>query len=513
MQFKRSIAATAVGAALCAIAGPAAALNPAIDGDADLVVMLSGATAQDPGVSNVIARMCQVNAGVSTLDKYLNASSTQFAYYCRMTPATVPGLSGTLKVEIYKESVVGSANGVVPLLSPGTTLVYMPVTAATIGTCGSAAPVASVTVSGDPLGVPGFNQHTCTPSTTPSQRPIAGLSDVEPPFFTTADTSALAPTSANLLIFGIALTENVYRALQTAQGKDSSTTTADPGNVSSITGLASFAVRDNEANMPSLTRQQISAFLSGNMDWTGIRDNSGNPLTLPADPNFYLARRGNTSGTQKTSEIYALNGSSGRCNVNAPAMPTSGNSSSVICVTPGGVTVFEGGGTGNVRQCLADHFSGGRWAMGLVSVEQSFDTFQVPQHWRYVKLDGFSPSMLNVFNGKYALWSEQSLNKSFDFNAGPWNANQRAVVSTLFSDLGNPTAIKASDLGQRQVWGAGALMQTFWNGGPAPYDPGVTLTQALVQANPVSPVTKTLDPNVGPDNCNPPYAIGPVQNQ
>src|SRR5262249_46996474 len=158
--------------------------------------------------------------------------------------------------------------------------------------------------------------------------------------------------------------------------------------------------------------------------------------------------------------------------------------------TPGGTTVFEGGSTGGVRQCLADHDAGNRWAMGIASTESTYAQ-QVAQKFRFVKIDGYEPSLLNVFKGNYTLWSEQSLNKSFDFGGGPWTADQRTVVDVAFANLGNPSVIRASNQGLTQVWGAGALLQTFFGAGPNPYDPGAALGQANIQQNPVSPVTKT----------------------
>ncbi|HJY79264.1 MAG TPA: hypothetical protein VKE95_21650, partial [Burkholderiales bacterium] len=237
MQFKRSILAAAVGAALCA-SGPALALDPSVDGNPQLIVRLSGATAQDPIVGQAIARLCLVTAGVSTLDRYL-IGTTQFGYYCSMSSATIPGLSGTLRVLVLKESVAGSGNGVTPLLAPGSTLAFEKIDTTTIGSCGATSAVGTVTVTGDPLGIPGFNSRTCsTAAVDPTpQRPIAGLSDVEPAFFTTANTTALAPTSANLLGFGVAVNEQLYRALQVAQGKDSTNTNAWPGNDPAVTGI------------------------------------------------------------------------------------------------------------------------------------------------------------------------------------------------------------------------------------------------------------------------------------
>ncbi|HJY76197.1 MAG TPA: hypothetical protein VKE95_06160, partial [Burkholderiales bacterium] len=119
------------------------------------------------------------------------------------------------------------------------------------------------------------------------------------------------------------------------------------------------------------------------------------------------------------------------------------------------------------------------------------------------------PSLLNIFKGYYGLWSEQSLNKSFDFGTATWSADQRAVVNKLFTSLGDTSVIRAANGGFRQVWGAGANMTTFFNG--TPFDPGATLTMANLQTNPVSAVSKTLDPTLGPDNCNPPFAFGPAQ--
>lgn len=501
--MKQKLLSAAVGAAFAGLAGQALAL-PASDfnstpGDT-AESWISGASAQDETLKATIARYCTPG----TLDLY-EKNSNQRAFFCAVPVGALA--SGKLKIAVYKSSEGGSGNGVTPLVGSGTQLGFMSMAdiKANPALCGAPSTVASVTVPGDPLGVPSYQKQTC--ATAPSSNlhlPSGGISDIEPNKFLDGPTPPAA--SPNQLIFGIGVNEALYRALQNMQGLDSTTASADPANDPAITGITTIPVRDNEANMPSLAKDTIQSLFSGFVtDWSMLRGPAGASLAASpsADMQVYVARRVPSSGTQKSTEIFLFGGvnptdfsHSTKCNPTTPAMLSSGNSNEAICTTPGGITTFEGSGTGNVRNCLQKHNVGGRYAIGLLSTETKYSD-QVALNLRFVKIDGASPSLLNVATNRYKDWVEQSVNTPV--YAVP--ADEAEIRDDLFGSLGSPSVTKALNSTMTQVWGKGALLAsplTFTPTDPASVA-GLGMNDML--DNPVGYYTKAA--SGAPDNCLP----------
>jgi hypothetical protein len=540
MQFRKKPLSSALFASLGVLAAaPALALGPnSYAPGSTLDVYLSGSSAQDNGLRAVIARIC----ATGTLDRY-DYGSNQAAFLC--TPAASLGLSSTIpSIAIYKSSVAGSGNGVLPLRGTGTPLAFLSFTAinANAGSCGTTSTVAAVTVAGDTLGVPAYVARTCNTAlalATTSVRPDGGLSDVEPPIFTTRDTTSITAASANSVTFGIAVSKNLYRALQRAQGLDATTTSADVNNVSSVTGIASLPVNDNEANMPSLTRDTIATLFSGQyVTWdklqvlvnsstaAALTTFSGSDTTVAAAPtstNVYIARRVPSSGTQKGSEIFLFGGTAGgdddglglnnaypaSCNPTALPMANSPNNPSAdlasVCQATAAPAqkVFNGSGSGDVRNCLSAHATNGRWAIGILSTESAY---AAGNNWRFIKVDGASPSLLNVYTNRYKNWVSQSVNKPAYFDS--LSLAKQSVVNTLFTNLSNQTVLRAVNATLAQPFGAGSLFALVENG--ANPDP-LPVTQSQIQANPGLPLTRAFSGTT--DNCQlPQYGTNPSTN-
>src|SRR5262249_22494753 len=186
---------------------------------------------------------------------------------------------------------------------------------------------------------------------------------------------------------------------------------------------------DNETNMPSLSKETISALLAGNLtDWGLLRGQTGTALGTSgsSDMTVYVARRQPSSGTQHAAEIFFLSGSnptdgshSTKCNTSARQMVAStgtgaADAEATACPpsgTPPQIT-FQGSGTGNVRQCLSNHDANSRYAIGIISTETPYtsadNNSEQGKNLRFVKIDGYSPSLINVATGRYKYWVEQS---------------------------------------------------------------------------------------------------------
>jgi hypothetical protein len=530
MQFRKSAISAAIGLGFATLAGQALALDASQFDANTFEVFISGASAQDEGVKAAIARIC----ADGTLDLYQFDSNNR-AFFCSVIPSLYPGLTGGAnKVVFYKSSVGGSGNGVTPLLGTGSNINFMSMAQIkSAGICTSVTTVvASLTTAVDPRGVPSYNLRNCpTAAINIPHKPSGGLSDVEPRLFTDTDVSGLVDqSSSNALIFGMAVNEKLYRALQAMQGLDSSNTNPDTTNAAdtTINQIATLQVRDNEANMPSLSKETITAILAGNLQqWSLLRGPAGQTLApnSAADDQIYVARRVPSSGSQHSTEIFFLGGSNPtdgshltKCNPSTPPMVSSNgtgaaDSASVACPTSGTPPqpVFQGSGTGDVRNCLANHDTNNRYAIGLLSTETPFtspdNASEEGKKLRFIKIDGSAPSMINVATGRYKFWVEQSGQKAAYYSTLP--TNEKIGIDAFFNELRGAAAITAAlNTTFNHRWGQGTLLSLVL-GGATPTDPTPSgLTQVKMIANPVNPFSKGVAGFT--DNCTNAQFVGAV---
>lgn len=489
MNLKKISAA--VAAALAGAVTSTAFALPATDYNATpgdtLDVFVSGASAQDGALERLFRNSC--DAG--TLDIFRDGSN-QRVLFCRISNAGVPGFPvAGQKVAIHKTSVGGSGNGVQPVANQ-TALGFIDMNAVkTNNLCTSGTSVPSETVAGTTFA--GYVEHTGCTAPLRNAVPDAGISDVEPALVgaSAAEISRLNVQSQNAVVFGVPVTEALRNALQEAQG---------------LTVGA-----EDEANMPSLSKAQLASIYNGGIvDWTQLVSGNGTDLPSaasnpPSDSQVYLCRRVPTSGTQASFEVYMLGQ---RCTSGVVGM-LPGNDGGVV----GAGTVNEGSGTGNVKSCLSTHDGANRWAVGLFSTENvavsetpAVDDGNV---WRFIKINGAAPSLLNTANGKHDFFMEQSIQWR---NAASGNA-LAGLKLTLMQDIaanaGSPSIIRAINNGFHHSWGDGGVMALITNGHmPTMAAPGAPVTAADVAINPV--LTSTKSPQGAPNNCQTPVTFFPV---
>jgi ketosteroid isomerase-like protein len=322
-------------------------------------------------------------------------------------------------------------------------------------TCGSAAAVTATA----PLMV------TCK-GTTPEKLVVApanatgaagkpsvlGLSDVDAAQFVSplnganaanglakkALTMGSSPIAAQ--VFGIGVNLKLRNAMQNAQ-------------IASGTLPASCAGLDTEECMPGLTTAQItSIFASGRFnDWTNLSYGTGNlvsanPGKTPKNTAVHICSRTAGSGTLATFQTVFENAP---CSVNEAIQAAVSTTviplqSSVLGVEKASATekVYHAiESSGDVENCMASldgydvakkaasttgivgngNFGAGttqplvlspatsegdfRWAVGLFGATSNTAN-ALP--YRFVKIDGYAPSLINTANGKYKFWSELS---------------------------------------------------------------------------------------------------------
>jgi len=215
--------------------------------------------------------------------------------------------------------------------------------------------------------------YPITSDTAPG-RPAGGVSDVEASAFGAlvgGDINAKGVESeANVgQVFGLAVSTNLYRALQTAQGIN---VAADPNF--------------DPVNAPNITSAQYASMAAAGSgyqtDWSPILGAAG------AGKAVNVARRVPTSGTQASSNIFFLRNpcSAGENGALTPAV----TSDSI----PGAFVVTENSSTGNVKTTITNAHNAGQFAIGVVSLENDWRVESAANaQYRFVKVDNVHPEV------------------------------------------------------------------------------------------------------------------------
>lgn len=409
-------------------------------------IRISGASAQDNGILGSALSLCTAGS----VHRYQIANN--FAFFCTPDIGTNPGQiqvrAGATQLAIYKYSVGGSGNGVDPV-NLNQTLPFLDLAKiATSPACtGTNLTTSSVDFDGTgPLAT--YVNNICGGASsliTTGATTYIGLSDVEPAFFTNNTTNLFAEP-AYTLIFGVPVTTNIRNALQTQQGL----------TVGS----------DTLANMPTLTSAQItSAFTQVGQSWAAIGVTSG-----LADDTIYVARRVDSSGTQKTFEALVARTANGQPAFKScvaavdpfvlPDSNTATGDASASCGTGTPPLVFAGSGGGDVSACMNGHQTAGRGSIGMQTGELKAGT----SGWRFVKIDGNAPTHADVAAGRYLAWAAASINTRINVNPTAAAAGYTAFVTRLKADFKNPTIIALIN-GADQPFGRSGLMADLPSGG------------------------------------------------
>lgn len=396
--MKNTNLAKAVALASFAFAGQAFALAPSVT--PDVVVNISGASAQQITLAKIVTDYCS-----SDLNTFLDGSAASPAtagknwrsFFCTMSadshvPATLQGK----KVLFNTRSKGGSIYGVVPV-GKGWNVEYM-----NIGYNGGS----HCTLSS--------GKYYCDVSTTPSTALItetdgskncphdngdysagdrqtlcslsdAGVSDVEPKIFagdnlpagwvalTSAENSALTIGTEYGSVFGIAVTNDVYSALQVAQ---------------STTGV------------PSLTKAEVKAILAGTIkNWKQI-DGSTSTTIAAGTGRLQLCKRTAGSGTQASMNAYFLDNPCGKS--------YSGNVSMVKAQSYSTYKVVDNSATGDMKACLNTAATGTTkfGGIGFLAVENQPTA---SDSWKYIAIDGVEPTVANAVTSAYPIVYEVTI--------------------------------------------------------------------------------------------------------
>jgi hypothetical protein len=255
-------------------------------------------------------------------------------------------------------------------------------------------------------------------------------------------TKALTVTSTPIAaqVFGIAVNLKLRDAMQVAM---------KAAGILPATCLST--AKETEACMPSLTSEQLATIWAKDRftNWGNLRfgGTTGTDLVTaqsaankPANLNVHMCSRTAGSGTLATLNVKFEN---------APCF--SGNEAIQAPVTQ--TTVVEAGAsgskklyhattsTGNLENCLTALDSGTanstftppstfRWAIGVLGAEKNATN---SKNYRFIKIDGVSPSAENVVKGKYKFWAEL---------ATVGTTSTDVLTTAIMNNVKNPTLIK-----------------------------------------------------------------------
>lgn len=479
---------------------------------------IAGSTAQDESLENLV----RLTSGLSgapnlcepgTLDIYrgtINGTGNR-AFYCR-TSANVPGVTAGLRLAIYKSSG-GSGEGVTPV-SAATSLRFLDLSQLPdVASCRTGQVVRNT------ADFMAYTNHTSCDGAGKLAVPRAGLSDVNPELVGGVSTP-LSVRALTQIVWGLPVSKNLRNALQSVQGLVRSTVPHDDPS------------RDTEEAMPTLARAQVAGLFAGAIkSWDQFYDSKGTPFPLssflaprpPRDPDasggspgaylperatgntVYICRRIASSGTQASYEIHYLRA---RCEADVPAfvkpndgsdLNTGGDPNRLVRIAHPAGNVFAGIGTGDVRECLDAHAQFNRWAIGVLSTENVGNNGN--RKFRFVKVDGTAPTLLNAFLGRWTHVTEQSMQWRRSFDPALKTSDEGRVLSFVAQNLGLPRVIAALNSGFVHPWGQGGYLAPATSAFPAPRPP---VTAESLRLDPVGTLTRSLGRL---NNCGEPLVV------
>ena len=540
MKLKMLSAAVAglvmAGAAQASVSTGVTPVIPA----ASFSVNLAGSSAQDKAITEILSSdVC--SSLVIFKDNYGGTSTSSSnwggrwaAYYCTINPsstlAKTYGVAGDSFV-INKRSAGGSGYGIMPLVdnAAGTgatqfAVNFMQVKAANCtmqDTSGTKLILGNGTTSA-------FTTYGCTASETIGTTagtntfqaiPDAGIADTNPDLYFGAnqvldfgtspdatDIATLNVTSAAALVFGVPVTYDLYQALQVAQGLVAGGCTLGAyASASAVDGC-----------MPSLSRNQLAALVSGNVQtWSQLQFGGTDLITaakaggvaVPGDNFVHYCQRTSGSGSAAITYAKLLNNP---CNANAVSPATS------QVKGPKVAAMYE---TVDMEQCLDDLQNGTStakdyvtkgtvnagvkaWGLGQISADKNvYSSSNITngyptgysRGYRFIKIDNVSPTLQNTFNGAYPFWAQSSWVVSNGANAPTGN-----VANTITLLQKNATTGK-----YLQYTAAG---QQFGTSGYLGLPDNNAVTATLTASNPVIPFTHPAG-----DNCAVPTPFTPSE--
>jgi hypothetical protein len=442
--------------------------------DPDVEIYLAGSSAQDKLLEGLMRlRSGRVDAPnicrEGTLDIYtgLVAGTRQRLFYCE-TDRNIAGVEQGSRLAVYKSSG-GSGEGVAPLVA-GEAVPFLSIDGMRdVGCAASTRRLPSADLAA-------YTEHRDCGGPTRPELLHAGISDLEPALLID-DASRLEMHSLAQLVWGLPVSKNLRNALQAVQGLVPAEVAHDDPS------------REAQDAMPSLSSTQVSSIFAGRItEWSALFDSDGLPITEsrllakapPDNPDLsgtspgaywpdersggriYICRRINSSGTQIAYGTHYLRQ---RCTRDAYpfAMPDDGSDldlggdpEQLLDVREPAGRVFAGLGSGDVRACLDLHDDHNRWAIGMLSTENLGNN--ASREFRHIRIDGFSPDLLNAHNGRWRHVSSASMHWLRDRGGSGEVDEVQPVLEFIADYMGQPAVLHSLNRNFVHPWGQGGYL-------------------------------------------------------
>jgi hypothetical protein len=424
--MKQKLITTAVAAALIAASGSASAVTPEQIRSADPRLIneyyLTGSSTQDALILMGLLDPQGCSPDYSSLDVYIGHGDVVFTCYGRADVGVI---------DIIHKLTMDSAAGIAAVRDQ-TPLQYIDFFASDFTDC-------TMHYRG------GYTSwSSCTYARTKAVAPGNALSDADPAFLgqggSVINGTPLYPLYSLQKTYGVAVTVALRDALQQAQG---------------LTVGSDFA-----ADTPNLPVAAVAGVFNRRLKTAADLGVAGD--TTP----IYPLRLGSNSATQKIAEAFFFSAGFVQANISATNFVSANvnyngfSASDATCGTataapsaspaPTATPVYAGTIEEDVVNCLNRHNAGHRYAIGNLSM--LFNAFANPASldpsghidgnyatgFRYVKLDGYLPTVENVIRGNYEFYAEGGmilLNGPYDnyYVNRPWLFGYGTGHNALFT--------------------------------------------------------------------------------
>ena len=515
MNFSKPLKTLAASVALLAGSQAAHAITPwqANDGNAsnygvpDFVIYTSGGAAQDAAYQQVVL---DALAKSGTVDVFQDISATSTSngsrftafYFIGSSTLTDTALRGK-KILLEKRSLGAAGYGVVPLLA------HLPLDHLDIFHTATSKTQATWTNTTQNLTVNGvantpvpFHAVSITQATsgnfltsTQSHGGFAGVDTAALLYGGTEnypspvnEVSTGAPTANwnysltpdNLsavtrlptggLVYGVGVTLDFYKVLQAAQIAD--------GTLPATTTIGSYDVN----SLPSLSRNFLAQLLAGEVtSWSNVKINAGGTakalndasiltaagVSAPTSYKVAVGRRNTGAAIGAVAYAKLLNYPYAESSV-PPAQPTPDTTNAENASAP---LVKSPTGASNTQDLLLDwqagtnnsglnHVSGAKyWGLAINSADRNNAVTAAGtggKAWRYIKIDGYAPTIENVAAGNYPYWAEGEV--IVDPNVG--TAHEQSLFTDFANNLGSIAVANVVNASLVQAWGSTGIFAT-----------------------------------------------------
>ncbi|MFZ4502569.1 MAG: hypothetical protein ACOYM1_01335 [Methylovulum sp.] len=510
----KKITTVAIAIPIILSSSAAFALTPWGNGTPDITVYTSGGAAQDKAyglvVSNTLAATDSLDI-FSDVDPATGSVGSRWTgYYFTGNANLGTGLAGK-KILLQKRSYGAAGYGVVPLLANkgnGFALEQLNVNGLpasawvangtkqwkyTVDSTNAKIALVKRISDGGFLGVdpdillkPKSENYPL-----PVKQLTTGLPEVGWPLTLTSvpktgdNAFSVVPTGG--LVYGVAVTLDLYKVLQAAQ--------ISAGILPSSVVVGNY----DAASLPNLNRNVLASLLAGKIGaWEQIKivdKADGNTVKTLVDPSILTLAgvtapyKEATTGANLTPVAVSRRNNGAAIGavayaklLNYPSTPNSVQPAFKTADTPADEDaslpiVKSPGGTSDTGNLLKDWQNGTnatgynnvvegsayakRWGLAINSADRNSSvtaTGTGGDPWRYIKIDGYAPTLENVATGNYPLWAEGAvLYRTTKTTDSLW-ATKIKLLKALADDLGSPTV--ASSVNTTQPWGKTGIFAT-----------------------------------------------------